>query len=269
MSVVAKAIELLGYFSPQMPEIGLSQLCRLAGRDKATTYRHLSALEALGFVEQNPVTKSYRIGPAVLPLAELREATVPRRAGAMTPLKNLAQSTGETAHVAVLSGQVLHALAACESDVHSTRAVVDMKQFPLHATASGLCALAFGPDDLMGFATKQLQAFTSQTATTPQEVESLVAKTWQTGVSQSYSTFEADIHSLAVPAFDHYGQLAGTVAVACVASRLTPNLEDEIRIGLIRASREITHNWGGKIPAFIETLWGRVPQASQQKDLAT
>jgi DNA-binding IclR family transcriptional regulator len=268
MSVVAKAIELLGHFSSEAPEIGLSQFCRLAGRDKATTYRHLSALESLGFVEQNPLTKAYRIGPAVLPLAELREATVPRREGALDPLRALAQSTGETAHVAVLSGHALHALVACDSAMHSTRAVVDIQQFPLHATASGLCAVAFGPPELMKKATGKLKAYTGHTATTPQAVESLIAATRQVGFSISAGSFEDDIHSLAVPVYDHSGQLAGTVAVACVASRVTPELTDQIRTGLVQASRQITRNWGGKIPDQIEALWQGAVDPTAQRELA-
>ena len=48
------------------PELGLSKLCRLANRDKATTYRHLKVLEDAGFLEQSPLSKQYRLGPALL-----------------------------------------------------------------------------------------------------------------------------------------------------------------------------------------------------------
>ena len=96
MSSATKTLELLAYFSTARPEIGLSQLYKLAQRDKATTYRHLQALEETGFVEQNPMTKQYRLGPAILQLAQTREATVPRKAGVEAPLFDLANATGET-----------------------------------------------------------------------------------------------------------------------------------------------------------------------------
>ena len=104
MSSVTKTLALLAFFSPSRPEIGLSQLCRLAKRDKATTYRHLQALEEAGFVEQSALTKMYRLGPALLQLAQVREATVPRKMGAEAALAALSDATGETAHVTVLSG---------------------------------------------------------------------------------------------------------------------------------------------------------------------
>ena len=66
MSTVTKALELLNYFSSETPELGLSEFARAAARDKATVYRHLSALEKSGFIEKNPRTSHYRLGPAVL-----------------------------------------------------------------------------------------------------------------------------------------------------------------------------------------------------------
>ncbi len=232
-------------------------MCRIAGRDKATTYRHLQALEGAGFVEQNPVTKQYRLGPALLQLAQVREATVPRKDGAKAALAALADATGETAHATVLSGNVLYGLCDCESPQHGTRAVIDMNIFPLHATASGLCSLAFGSDELLRIAVSNLEVFTENTASTETELRDLIADVRATGFGRGDGSFEAEIQGLAAPIFDHTGRLAGAVAVASVASRFTAELEHIIKSELVIASREITRNWGGAIPATIEALWAK------------
>lgn len=255
MSVVAKAIELLSHFSVQTPELGLSQLCRLAKRDKATTYRHLTALEALGFLEQNPVTKAYRIGPAVLHLADVREATVPRREGAMEPLRLLAEQTGETAHVSVLSGSVLHAMAHCESTRHSTRAVIDLQTLPLHATASGICVLAFGSDELRQAALSSLTQFTPNTPTSQQGLDAAIVAAQARGFGESDRAFEDEIYSLAAPVYDRTGVVAGAVAVASVASRIAPEDAHATMQTLAQAARDISHNWGGRVPEAIQALW--------------
>lgn len=257
MSSAAKALTLLSHFSTERPEIGLSQLCRIAGRDKATTYRHLQALETARFVEQNPATKHYRLGPAVIQLAQIREATVPRKDGAMPALRALADATGETAHVTILSGRTLYRLCECESPHHATRAVIDLNEFPLHATASGLCALAFGPEDLFASATQSLRGFTATTPTNEQDLARLVDSVRSTGFGRGAQSYEDDIQGMSAPVFDQTGHLAGAVAVACVASRFTPDLEHAIRSELIVAAREITRNWGGTIPPRIEEAWAR------------
>ncbi|SLN10406.1 IclR family transcriptional regulator [Pseudooctadecabacter jejudonensis] len=257
MSSTTKALSLLTHFSASQPEIGLSQLCRMAGRDKATTYRHLQALETAGFVEQNPATKHYRLGPALMQLAQLREATVPRKDGAKPVLSALADATGETAHVTVLSGQTLYGLCACEAPHNSIRAVIDINTFPLHATASGLCAVAFGPQDLFDVAVASLSGFTAATPTTQTDLAALVSSIRDTGFGRANQTYEAEIQSLSAPVFDHSGHLAGAVAVASVATRFTPDLEQLIKSELVTAARNITRNWGGTIPPGIEAAWAR------------
>lgn len=257
LSSTAKTLELLAYFSTSRPEIGLTQLCKLAKRDKATTYRHLQALEETGFVEQNSMTKQYRLGPAILQLAQTREATVPRKAGVETPLFALANATGETSHVTVLSGTTVYELTSCDSPKHGTRAIIDLSTFPLHATASGLCALAFGPDTLMDVALNNLHQFTYATAITSHDLDDVVQTIRNTGFGRADRSFEDEVHGLSAPIFDQTGHFAGAVSVASVAARFTPNLERIIQNELVIAAREISKNWGGTVPTHIEAIWAK------------
>ncbi|WP_370227910.1 IclR family transcriptional regulator [Cognatishimia sp.] len=269
MSSTAKALSLLKHFSTTLPEIGLSQLCRMAGRDKATTYRYLQALEIEGFVEQNPATKQYRLGPAVIQMAQVREATVPRKSSAMSVLTALVEATGETAHVTVLSGTALYGLCECESQRHGTRAVIDNSVFPLHATGSGLCVLAYSGDDLLKVATKNMEAFTKSTPTTEAELVDLIAATKASGFGIGDQSFEDEIKGIAAPLFDHTGHLAGALSVASVAARFTPDLERTIKAELITAARQITRNWGGAVPAAVEAAWATSVNQSTELDTTT
>lgn len=257
LSSAAKTLELMAYFSTTRPEIGLSQLCKLAKRDKATTHRHLQALEKNGFVEKNPITKQYRLGPAVLQLAQTREATVPRKAGVQAPLFNLADATGETSHVTVLSGTTVYELMSCDSPKHGTRAIIDIQTFPLHATASGLCALAFGPEALIDVALNELQPFTRTTATTSEDLHAMVEAIRNTGFGRADRSFEDDVQGLSAPIFDQTGHFAGAVSVASVAARFTPDMERIIKTQLVITARQISNNWGGTIPAQIEAIWAK------------
>lgn len=257
LSSTAKTLELLAYFSTTRPEIGLSQLCKLAKRDKATTHRHLQALEKTGFVEKNPITKQYRLGPAVLQLAQTREATVPRKAGVQAPLFDLADATGETSHVTVLSGTTVYELMSCDSPKHGTRAIIDIQTFPLHATASGLCALAFGPEALIDVALNELQPFTRTTATTSEDLHAMVEAIRNTGFGRADRSFEDDVQGLSAPIFDQTGHFAGAVSVASVAARFTPDMERIIKTQLVITARQISNNWGGTVPTQIEAIWAK------------
>jgi len=269
MSSASKTLDLLSHFSATQPEIGLSEFCRLAKRDKATTYRHLQTLEATGFIEQNPDSKKYRLGPILLQLAQVREATVPRKQGALPTLTDLACATGETAHASVLSGTTLYALAACYSDAHSTRVIIDIDTFPLHATASGLCALSFGPASLLDAALPQMTRYTDKTPMTPTALRSAIARTQHCGIARSAGNFQSDTHSFAAPLFDAAGLFAGAVTVACVTTRLTETLETDILQHLTAASRQISYTWGGSVPALIEHAWASAPDFMPEQDIAS
>ena len=260
MSSTTKTLELLNFFEEKRPEIGLSDLCRLAKRDKATTHRHLQDLEKCGFVEQNPETRNYRLGPGILELAQRREITVPRVSGAKLALRKLADATGETAHVSVLSGSSVHALDSYESPKHSIRVIIDVAIFPLHATASGLCALAFGPSNLIDAACEKMDQFTERTALSRDALEAIATRTRESGFACADRTFENEVYSLAVPLFDQSGSFAGALALASVASRLTDDAGRNIKLNLIKAGQEVSRNWGGKIPATLEAIWAEVLQ---------
>ncbi|MFT6091731.1 MAG: DNA-binding IclR family transcriptional regulator [Akkermansiaceae bacterium] len=264
MSSALKTLQLLSHFSATSPEIGLSALCRLAKRDKATTHRHLQALEEVGFVEQNPLTRQYRLGPALLQLAQTREMTVPRKEIALPILKRLADQTGETTHASILSGTTVFALASCESTQHSTRVVIDLDRFPLHATASGLSTLAFGPDELMAVAAKNLKAFTDHTINSVESLEEMVQSVREAGFGRTIRSFEHEVSSLAAPVFDETGNLAGAVSVACVATRFSPDLERNCQEHLITASRDLTRGWGGTTPQRIEAIWAATLSKSHE-----
>ena len=83
----------------------------------------------------------------------------------------------------------------------------------------------------------------------------LVETARTSGLGTANQTYEDGIRGLSAPIFDHTGHFAGAVAVACVASRYTSDLEQLIKSELIRAAREITQNWGGTTPPVIEAAW--------------
>jgi DNA-binding IclR family transcriptional regulator len=257
MSSATKTLELLNFFSTTHPEIGLSTLCRLVDWDKATTHRRLKALVQAGLAEQNPISKRYRLGPMILQLAQMRELTVPRKQGTLEPLRQLAEATGETSHVSVLSGDKLFPLSAIESVQHRIRVIMDVQTFPLHATSSGLCALAFGPAELLDIAKKKLTRFTPNTITSADALNESIRNTRASGFGRAAGSFETDVYSLATPVFDQTELFAGTVSCASVATRFTTELEHTVKSQLIKASRQITYNWGGKVPEHIEHTWAQ------------
>lgn len=83
--------------------LGVTRIAEITGRDKAVISRALATLADAGVLARDPERLTYRIGPRLYALAaRTREASLV--AQARPYLRRIAQHTGETAHLSVLSG---------------------------------------------------------------------------------------------------------------------------------------------------------------------
>ena len=248
MQTVDKAMKLLGLFSVSSPEIGLSELARQASFDKAATRRFLVALSHHGLIEQNSETRAYRLGPAFVRYARVREATRPLASIIQPVLETLVHQTKETAHATLAAGFELATIGSAEPQ-RPTRVSIDPAQtLPLHATASGLAYLAFAPDGTLDafLKSRKLQRYTQRTAIAAKAVRSLVAEARAAGYGIVRGSFEDEVVGIAAPFFDQAGKAIGTVAVASVASRFTSQSQGQIPALVLHAAAAITRDIGGE-----------------------
>ncbi|MFZ1467977.1 MAG: IclR family transcriptional regulator, partial [Paracoccaceae bacterium] len=257
MGTVGKALDLLDLFTHQQPQMGLSQIARAAGVNKATCHRLLSEMETRGMVEQTGPAREYRLGPAVLRLAALRETAVPSRDAAMPALRALADATGETAHLSHLVAGRLQTLAFAYSARHGMQVMMEDADFlPFHATASGMAVLAFLPAAPQNAILQApLPQLTGTTQTDPAALRARLPGIRAKGFSETDSTFERDVYGIAVPLFDAQSACIGSLAVATPAPRMTPHLRDAILAAVTEAATRITTVWGGTLPPDLATLW--------------
>jgi DNA-binding IclR family transcriptional regulator len=257
MGTVAKALDLLDHFTRQRPCIGLSDMARLSGTNKATCFRLLSEMQAFGLVEQDPESRAYRLGPAVLRLSVLREAAVPMRDATRPVLDRLSEATGESAHSSMLIGDRLQMMDFAYSNRHGTRVIFDdTDTLPFHATSSGLAVLAFLPETLREkVLCAPMAAVTPHTQTDAVLLRRILDEIRHRGFAEVDGGFEADVTGLAVPLFGPRGDCLGAVAVAAPSARVTPGLRSDILDSLKVAGAEIITLWGGTLPPEIAMLW--------------
>jgi DNA-binding IclR family transcriptional regulator len=247
MSTVGKAVSLLELFTLDEPEIGLSELARKAGLDKATARRLLVALAAHRLIEQEPQSRRYRLGAGLSRLARIRDAHFPLVRVAAPVLRDLALETGETVHLSEFSAGALLTVHV-ELSTRANRVNVDVGQIlPLHGTASGIAFLAASRLETVGaYLERPLQAFTAHTMTQPSELAKAIALAAASGFSRSSQGYEEGVHSIgvAIPGAD--GQPIGALAIASPVSRV----DDHVAVGqgeaAIRAARLIAARLTGE-----------------------
>lgn len=250
MGTVSKALSLLNLFSHSRREIGLSDMTRLSGLNKATVYRLLSELQSQGFVEQVGADRAYRIGASVLRLAALREASVPLVEVSRKVLADLSSATNETAHMSVLRGDRLSALNYVYSRTHATNVTMEnVDELAFHATASGLAVLAYSsPEFIRSTLDGPLASYTDRTVTDRGEIENLLETVRQSGFAESVGGFEDEVHSYAAPVFGPDRHPIGAVAVATPSARMSSKTAGAIQERVLEASRIFTEKIGGFFP---------------------
>lgn len=256
MGTASKALSLLNHFSRSRPSIGLSDMARLSGMNKATVHRLLTEMVGHGFVEQVGAGREYRLGPAFLRLAALRETTVPMREMAMQTLERLSTLTGETAHMSLLNGDVLSSFAYTYSNAHGTMVMMeDAEVLDLHATGSGLAVLAYSaPEFIDEVLSAPLKKRTPETETNPESIRAALPEIRKNGFAVSIGGYEEDVYSYAVPFFNAASQCIGALAVATPVSRMTDDLQTLIRTELPIQTTKLTRLLGGFPPDTFPTF---------------
>lgn len=248
-STVVKALMLLEHFSEDEPELGLSELARRSGVDKAAVHRMLGAMAETGLVEQQGDSRLYRLGAGVLRLARVRETAFPISSIVQPVLDSLSTETGETAHASLISGRALANIATCESKKGSRVSLIAGEVLPYHSTASGLAVLAFGDDTLLKrVLSSSLEAKTRFTVTEVSELEARVNVARGKGFSESDQTNEEDVHGIAAPVFDRTATACGAVSVSTPSHRMTDSQRDLTIGAILRAGAAITEGLGGQRP---------------------
>ena len=99
-----RGLAILSAFKSGRPLLGISELAREIGLGRSTTHRYVATLAALGYLQQDPATRKYRLGPRVLDLGFSAINSMELRQIAAPDLQTLSDSTGHTVNMAVLDG---------------------------------------------------------------------------------------------------------------------------------------------------------------------
>jgi len=146
-------------------ELRVADVVKHAGLGQSSASRLLATLETVGYVERDPVSSLYRLGPALVTLGGVALNQHPVHREARQRAQNLAASLGLGANVAVRRSAVLFYLCNFEGRLAPKSFTLIGQGNPLHATGLGKCLLlGLSAEDRRDLI-PQLQRFTSRTIT--------------------------------------------------------------------------------------------------------
>jgi IclR family KDG regulon transcriptional repressor len=241
-NAVEKALEILMAFSPTSLELGTTDLTRITGFHVATVSRTIQLLTRKGFLQQNPLTRKFRLGLSIFSLGQTAMESISNGLTrvAMPVIEELGKKLGETVIIEVLSGSTgIIAYVVQGAKNSSIRGHIGAR-IAIHAGAGTKAILAFSRQEIVKeFLKNTLARLTHKTITDPEKFRKHLEKIKKQGVGFSQEEFDVGINAIGVPIFNHKDEPVASIVVIGPSPRIRCEVESPMVAELRKAAFEI------------------------------
>jgi DNA-binding IclR family transcriptional regulator len=237
---VDKAIAILGQFTLEEPQLGVSELSRRLGFTRSTVHRLLASLRQGGLIEQDSSSHKYRLGRAAVDLGYTAIYTDPLLVTALPYLYFLSDQVGETVYLGERRGDevatVLHVLSpSSREQMHW------YDRLPLHSSSSGKVLLAYSDEsELAALLEQGLPGYTEYTVTDPEDLREYLRQIREQGFAACFEEYRLGVNAIGVPVADQNGTVVAALSILGPAYTLTRDKAMASLERLKAVSREIT-----------------------------
>lgn len=243
---VEKAIVLLDHFWQAGGSLSLGELVARTGWAKSTVHGLLASMLASAVVEQDKVDGRYRLGYHLFELGSSVAASWDV-VGVVRPyLERIADTSGESAYLARLSGDEL-ILVECVEPHNGFRVSTEPgSRLPLHCTSHGKCILAAMPVEKAKslLRRKGMERLTPNTITTWEELEPQLALTRELGYSVERGESRVGLQSVAAPVHTSSGSTIYAIGLVGVQPSGQVTTDREAINTIKAAAREASYDLG-------------------------
>ncbi len=214
----------------------------------ASTLRIARTLVELGYLSREEASKRFFLTNSFLRLGQPPTASRGLSECAITAMRRIRQTTGETTQLCCLVGTEMVILEQLLS-LHPFKYSADLgARCPCFSCAPGKALVAFLPDVEQDETVNRIQfkRFTENTITSKREFRNELARIRERGFAVDRAEGMAGIHCIAAPILDRHQSPVGAITIAGPSSRIP---EDEfevlgqiVREGARQASDEFTRH---------------------------
>ncbi|MBN2657600.1 MAG: IclR family transcriptional regulator [Spirochaetales bacterium] len=228
---VARAIAILEILGSHKT-LTASQINKLLGYHRSTTYRLLGTLQQLKYLRKDEETGLYTLSPRILRLASAVMEQQDITAIARPFLEKLHEKTQETLHLAIVDNWDLVYLDKMES-TRNLRVVMGSRKgskAPLYCTGIGKILLAWMEDEDFSVYLERVDfvKFTENTLTSPVELKKELDEIRKQGYAVDREEHELGVFCVAAPVRDSFDRVAAALSVSLPSVRLNQTLLIEL-----------------------------------------
>ncbi len=242
-SSIEKALEILLAFTPYNQELGTGEISQKLGLHKATASRILRTLADKGFLQQDPDTKKFTLGPAASDIGRAYNNGLSSNLVQLAKpyIDDLRSTLEETVVLEILSGDstVMAYIAEGPQRVRLAGTVGD--RLPVYAAAGAKAILAFlAQDRIEDFIGEDMPELTPNTITNPDAYRKGLEEIHRRGYSLDEEEIDIGINAVGVPIFNHEEEPIAAVVVAGPSQRITGKEDSSVVIWMKRTAAEIS-----------------------------
>lgn len=228
----------------------LSDAAEILEVSQSTAHRLFDMLKYYDFVKQDPLTREYHAGPALVDIGLAALHSLEIRRETRPYLEALGNELQETVHLLVLRGSDSVFLDVFEPPARAVRSTSRVgTNLPAHTTSGGKALLAqLSPEMLHAlYPEDELPRLTDRTIAQRSDLEQELAEIRDRGFAVNLGESEPDVGGVAVVLVDRLEEPRGALVVTAPISRLTP--EDVPRFG--QAALAAAERWRERVPQHL------------------
>jgi DNA-binding IclR family transcriptional regulator len=229
----------------------LTDICHRVGIHKSKGYSILSTLKNFGFVEKDPQTKTYSLGPALIFLSGKVLDNAFNQQTVAPFLESLAKETRSTAFFGIIVEGHLFVVAKHEADSGVNITIRLGYRFPLTYSAHGKAIVAFLPEDEREkiLSSGKLWFYGDTSPVNMERLRKDLARCRELGFAQDVGEVDHRYHSIAAPVFGLHGKLVGSIFVVGVFDE---HLVEHYGTKVAECARKISYTFGADVEQIYE-----------------
>jgi DNA-binding IclR family transcriptional regulator len=214
----------------ERPDASLAELSRILNAPRAGVFRHLKALESLGYVKTREGTKRYVLGPRLIYLgvAARNQLRLPEIARPL--MVSLRDEFNETTNLGVLAhGEIIHVEVVSSTHPVKMAAQVGERTY-CHCSGLGKALLAWSEPEVVAHAIRErgLPVLTNRTISSPEQLADALAQIRSQGFAMDDEESAHGLRCIAAPVRDGTGRVIAAISLSSPAERLSQG--DAIRL---------------------------------------
>ena len=245
IQAIERMVGILDLFTVDHPELRFKEIVSDSGLNKSTAFNLVNTMEQLGLLEQDEITKAYRLGTHLLRLGEIAKKSITVIDVAKPFMTDLRDKVNETVQLARLENGLTIYLDKVESfqpiKTHSERG----DAIPAYATGLGKVLLAFESEEYIEkYIPEFTKRFTDSTVGSRAELKRRLQKIKEEGFATDNGEYINDLICYAAPIFDYRNKVKYAISISVPSYRMDDQKKKEIKEAVLETARKISREMG-------------------------